>query len=102
MQELKGKIYREADTGLGKSDMIINIDSGEYLIETKVYSGVSRFEEGKQQLAYYAESLQLEKAIYLVYMAKRARKPETVKEGKEKINKIEISTYLIEYDETKW
>ncbi len=102
VQELKGKIYREADTGLGKSDMIINIDNQEYLIETKVYSGVSRFEEGKQQLAYYAESLQLEKAVYLVYKAKRARKTETVKNDEEKINNIEISTYLIEYDETKW
>ncbi len=102
VQELKGKIYREADTGLGKSDMIINIDNQEYLIETKVYSGASRFEEGKQQLAYYAESLQLDKAVYLVYMPKRARKPDTIKEQKETINKIEISTYLIEYDETKW
>ncbi len=102
VQELDGKIYREADTGLGKSDMIVNIDSGEYLIETKVYSGVKRFEKGKQQLAYYAESLQLEKAVYLVYRAKRAKKAETVKENKEQINKIEITTYLIEYDETKW
>ncbi len=102
VQELKGKIYREADTGLGKSDMIINIDNQEYLIETKVYSGVNRFEEGKKQLAYYAESLQLDKAVYLVYMAKRARKPDTIKEEKETINKIEVSTYLIEYDETKW
>ncbi len=102
VQELKGKIYREADTSLGKSDMIINIDNQEYLIETKVYSGVSRFEDGKQQLAYYAESLQLDKAVYLVYMAKRARKPDTIKEQKETVNNIEISTYLIEYDETKW
>ncbi len=102
VQDLKGKIYREADTGLGKSDMIINIDNQEYLIETKVYSGVSRFEEGKQQLVYYAESLQLERAVYLVYRAKRAKKTERVKDDKEKINNIEISTYLIEYDETKW
>ena len=29
MQELEGKIYREADTGLGKSDMIINIANNE-------------------------------------------------------------------------
>ncbi len=102
VQELKGKIYREADTGLGKSDMIINIDNQEYVIETKVYSGVSRFEEGKQQLAYYAENLQLDKAVYLVYMAKRARKPDTIKEQTEQINNTKILTYLIEYDETKW
>ncbi len=102
VQELNGNIYREADTGLGKSDMIINIDNQEYLIETKVYSGVNRFETGKQQLAYYAESLQLDKAIYLVYMAKRARTPDTIKEQTEKINNIEITTYLIGYDDTKW
>ncbi len=102
IQELKGKIYREANTGLGKSDMIINIDNQEYLIETKVYSGVNRFEEEKQQLTYYAESLQLERAVYLVYMAKRARTPETIKEQTETINGIEISTFLVEYDETKW
>ncbi len=102
VQELKGKIYREANTGLGRSDMIVNINNKEYLIETKVYSGVSRFEEGKEQLAYYAESLQLNKAVYLVYMAKRARIPETIKEQIEKINNIEISTYLVEYDQTKW
>ncbi len=102
VQELSGKIYREADTGLGKSDMIINIDNQEYLIETKVYSGVKRFETGKQQLAYYAERLQLEKAVYLVYMAKRARKTENIKDNREKINNIEILTYLVEYDETKW
>ncbi len=102
VQELKGKIYREANTGLGKSDMIINIDNQEYLIETKVYLGVNRFEEGKQQLAYYAESLQLERAVYLVYMAKRARTPETIKEQKETINNVDISTFLVEYDETKW
>ena len=102
VHELSGKIYREADTGLGKSDMIINIDNQEYLIETKIYSGVKRFETGKNQLAYYADSLKLKNAVYLVYMAKRARKPETIREQTEIINNIKISTYLIEYDETKW
>ncbi len=100
--ELSGKIYREADTGLGKSDMIINIDNHEYLIETKVYSGVKRFETGKEQLAYYAKSLNLDKAIYLVYIVNRARRGETVKEQTEVINDIEITTFLIEYDDTKW
>jgi esterase/lipase len=102
IQELSGKIYREADTGLGKSDMIINIDNQEYLIETKIYSGVKRFETGKKQLAYYAESLQLQKAVYLVFLAKRARTTESIKEQTETINNIEISTFLIDYDETKW
>lgn len=102
IHELSGKIYREADTGLGKSDMIINIDNQEYLIETKVYSGVKRFESGKEQLAYYAQSLDMKKAVYLVFLANRARISETVKEQTEMINNIEISTFLIKYDMTKW
>ena len=100
--ELGGKIYREADTGLGKSDMVINVDNNEFLIETKVYSGINRYDAGKRQLAYYANSLSLKKAIYLVFLAKRARIPETLKETIETINNVEISTFLIEYDETKW
>jgi hypothetical protein len=102
VQELSGRIYREADTGLGKSDMIINIDNQEYLIETKIYSGVKRFETGKTQLAYYADSLQVKKAIYLVYLAKRARIPETIKEQTEQIDTTEVTTYLVGYDDTKW
>ena len=102
LTELNGKIYREADTGLGKSDMIINIDNQEYLIETKVYGGITRFENGKKQLAYYAESLQLEKAVYLVYVEKNDRYPDTLKEQSEQVNNIEITTFLVEYDETKW
>ncbi len=100
--ELSGKIYREADTGLGKSDMIINIDNQEYLIETKIYSGGKRFETGKEQLVYYAKSLKLSKAVYLVYLPNRARITEEVKEQVETINDIEISTFLVEYDEEKW
>ncbi len=102
VNELEGKIYREADTGLGKSDMIINIRGHEFLIETKIYSSPSQFNKGKKQIAYYCESLGQTKGIYLVYCPNDIKYPETVKEDKEKINKIEISTYLIEYDETKW
>ncbi len=102
VQELGGKIYREADTGLGKSDLIVNIDGQEYLVETKVYSGVSRFEQGKRQLAYYARSLGLAKAVYLVFLSSRARIPETVAEQVEDAGGVEVATYLVPYDEAKW
>jgi hypothetical protein len=52
-----GKIYREANTGLGKSDIIININNLEYLIETKIYYAFKQFTDGKSQLAYYCKSL---------------------------------------------
>ena len=102
MQELKGKIYREADTGLGKSDMIINIANNEFLIETKVYYSQSKFIEGKKQLAYYCNSLGLKKGVYLVFCPNNIKYPKTVKEEIKEIENVEISTYLVEYDETKW
>ena len=97
-----GKIYREADTGLGKSDMIINIENNETLIETKVYYAYKQFETGKKQLAYYCKSLGLTKANYLVFIKASKKYPEQVKEQTEIIDTISISTYLIEYDNEKW
>jgi len=99
---LQGKIYREADTGLGKSDMIINIASDEFLIETKVYHSPSMFLTGKKQLAYYCKSLGLKRGIYLVFCPAGIYYPETVKEQKEEIETVELSTYLVWYDEEKW
>ena len=102
MQELKGKIYREADTGLGKSDMIINIANMEFLIETKIYYSPSKFNDGLKQLAYYCKSLNLKKGIYLVFCPTGIKYPKTVIEDTKTIDNIIITTYLVEYDETKW
>jgi len=102
LQVTGGKSYREADTGLGKSDLIINVKSNEYLIETKIYYYEAQFLEGKKQLAYYCKSLGLKQGIYLVFCPKEVNYAETVKEQIETINNVQISSYLIEFDETKW
>ncbi len=102
LQVIDGKSYREADTGLGKNDLIINVKSEEYLIETKIYYYESLFLKGKKQLAYYCKSLGLNKGIYLVFCPNNQNYPETIKEQNEQIETVEIITYLIEYDETKW
>ena len=102
MQELKGKIYREADTGLGKSDMIINIANNEFLIEAKIYYSPAKFDDGRKQLAYYCNSLGINRGVYLVFCPNNIKYPERVKEQSETIDSVEIVTYLISYDETKW
>ncbi len=102
MSELEGEIYREADTGLGKSDMIINIANNEFLIETKVYYSPRKFQEGKKQLAYYCKTLGLDKGIYIVFSPENIKYPKKVKEQTENINEVEVTSYLIKYDETKW
>ncbi len=102
VNELGGKIYREAQTGLGKSDMIIHIRNNELLIETKVYTSPQRFVDGKKQLAYYCKSLNQVKGIYLVYCPNDIKYPANVIEQTETIDGVEINTYLIEYDEKTW
>ncbi|MEA3445747.1 MAG: AAA-like domain-containing protein [Bacteroidota bacterium] len=102
LQVVDGKSYREADTGLGKSDLIINVNSEEYLIESKIYYYETQFLKGKNQLAYYCKSLGLGKGLYLVFCPNDVDYPETIIEQTETIEKVEISTYLILYDESKW
>ncbi len=100
--QTEGKIYREANTGLGKSDMIVNVKNKEYLIETKIYYANKQFTDGKKQLSYYCKSLGLNKGIYLVYCPNGIRYQETVKDNVETIDDVEITTFLIQYDEETW
>ena len=109
LQVVDGKSYREADTGLGKSDLIINVNSEEYIIETKIYYYESQFLNGKKQLAYYCQSLGLSKGIYLVfcpndvnYSKSIIEQTETIEIPKEPGQTVEITTFLIDFDDTKW
>lgn len=102
LQVVDGKSYREADTGLGKSDLIINVKSIEYLIESKIYYYENQFLKGKNQLAYYCKSLGLQKGIYLVFCPNDIKYPASIKEQTELIESVEITSFLIEFDENKW
>ncbi|HLP48690.1 MAG TPA: hypothetical protein VK469_22300, partial [Candidatus Kapabacteria bacterium] len=100
LQEVKGNSYLEPHLGLGKCDLLLNIGGKEYVIEFKVYQSPSKFENGKEQLAYYAGTLGLKEAVYLVFV------PNTVKlagirEQKETIKGIVIDTFIVLYDEKK-
>jgi hypothetical protein len=101
LQELEGKSYREANTALGRTDLLINVNNEEFLIETKVFTGVSLFKNGKKQLAYYCQHLGLTKGVYLVFMMEHLLElhKETVFEVTENIEGVEIYTYLVGYEE---
>jgi len=96
--EVQGKTYREADVGLGKSDLIINLLGKEYLFETKKYYGFNQFENGKKQLAYYCQKLNINEGIYLVFLSKQNEYPEEVIEEINIIDNITIRCYLVYYD----
>jgi hypothetical protein len=101
VSEAGGKTYREADVGLGKSDLIINLGGSEILFEAKKYYSPAKFLAGKTQLAYYASRLGLSHAVYLVFAPIRLKYPEPIKEGTDWIEQVEINTFLVPYDEQK-
>jgi hypothetical protein len=98
ISEAKGKIYREADAGLGKSDLIVNMLGKEYLFETKKYYSFSQFNDGKQQLAYYSKKLGLNEAVYLLFLSNKIEYPNEVKESVFTISDVLIHCYLVYYD----
>ncbi len=100
LNAIKGKSYREAQISLGNTDLIINVKGFEYFIETKKFYDYTNFTEGKDQIAYYCKSAGIEQGIYIVYIDNTIKNIR-IKEGTEKINSVEVKTYLIRYDEKK-
>jgi hypothetical protein len=94
---VEGKSYLEAHTGLGRTDLLINVDNQEFVIEAKVFSNITQFKKGKKQLAWYAKNLNLSTAIYLVFVESEVKHPH-VKEVTEMVDGVEIKTHLIAYN----
>ena len=100
LQEVGGKSYLEPHTGLGRSDLLINLKDHEYVVEFKIYRNPAQFERGKQQLAYYAESLSIPEGIYLVFVPNTVNL-EDIKEETVIIKQTLIRSFIIYYDEEK-
>ncbi len=96
-----GKIYREADAGLGKSDLIINCLDKEYLFETKKYYSQTQFLNGLNQIAYYCQKLGVKEGIYLCFLSNHIEYSKKVKEDTFMTNDILIRCYLVYYDREK-
>ena len=92
-----GKTYIEAQTGIGRTDLLINVGHQEFVVEAKVYSDIVKFRKGKIQLAQYVQSLSLESGIYLVFVESEISN-EHIKEAQEMVEGILIKTYLVPYN----
>lgn len=101
LQECGGRSYLEAHTGLGRMDLFLFIKNKIYILEFKIYGGPSKFEKGKRQLAYYCKKEALNKGTYIVFIPNNIRLPKIIVENVEKVDGIEVTTYLIMYDEDK-
>ncbi|HLP57982.1 MAG TPA: ATP-binding protein [Candidatus Deferrimicrobium sp.] len=100
VQMFEGKSYLEPHSGLGRCDLIINIKGREYVIEFKIYRDIFKFKKGKEQLAYYANTLGLKEAIYLIFVPNTVDL-EGIREDKETEAGVLIRTYIVQYDEEK-
>jgi hypothetical protein len=94
-----GTSYIEAHTNLGRTDMVINIQNQEALIESKVYQNITQFNRGKTQVAYYANRMGLTTATYLVF----ANSTVTHKDVIESVDffeekKVTVTTYIVRFD----
>ncbi len=94
---VEGKSYIEAQTALGRTDLLINVNNQEFVVEVKIFSNITQFRKGKKQLAYYAKSLSLDSAIYLVFMESDIQ-TDKVTEQPEMIDDVLIKTYLVPYN----
>jgi hypothetical protein len=92
-----GKTYIEAHTGIGRTDLLINVGKEEFVVEAKVYSDIVKFRRGKKQLAQYAKSLSLPAAIYLVFVESEITNPNVI-ESNEMEDGILIKTHLVPYN----
>jgi hypothetical protein len=92
-----GKTYIEAHTGIGRTDLLINVGNEEFVVEAKVYSDIVKFRRGKKQLAQYAKSLSLPSAIYLVFVESEITNPNVI-ESNEMEDGILIKTHLVPYN----
>jgi hypothetical protein len=100
LQVVEGKSYLEPYSGLGRSDLIINIACKETVIEFKIYRDQARFEKGKQQVAHYAKSISVDECVYLVFVSNVYREL-GMKDEVLTIDGITVRCYVLFYDQTK-
>lgn len=98
LNTIGGKSYLEAHTGLGRTDLIVNYNGNEYIVEVKIFRDSFQYKTGKKQLAYYCNSLNVKEGVYLVFVPQEV---ERVEEGTEEIEGVAICTYIVKYDEEK-
>lgn len=92
-----GKTYIEAQTGVGRTDLLINVNHQEFVVEAKIYSDIVKFNRGKKQLAQYIKSLSLASGIYLVFVESEISN-DKVTEVPEMVDGVLIKTYLVPYN----
>jgi hypothetical protein len=92
VRQIQGFMYLEVRSGRGRMDLIILHQQSKYIVETKIWEGLKRYEAGKQQLAKYLKLEGMSEGYYVVF--DHRAKPEARQE-QERIAGLSIVSYTI-------
>lgn len=92
VQIVGGAMYLEVQTGRGRMDILILHNNRKYIVETKLWGGENRYQNGKAQLAAYVKS---EKAVEGYYVVFNHRKTAETLVETETLEGFKIRSYVI-------
>ena len=87
-----GFMHIEVPTGRGRMDLIITHNQRKYIVETKIWRGIGRYQTGKKQLAAYLKSEGVVEGYYIVFDHRQRREPQVETETLEGLT---IRSYII-------
>ena len=87
-----GFMHIEVPTGRGRMDIIITHNQQKYIVETKIWRGVGRYQAGKKQLAAYLKSEGVVEGYYIVFDHRQRPEPQVETEVLEGLT---IRSYVI-------
>ena len=87
-----GAMYLEVPTGRGRMDLLIIHNARKYIVETKIWEGVRRYEAGKKQLTAY---LKLEAAMAGYYVVFDHRQAPYSRVETETVEGVTLRSYVI-------
>jgi len=92
IERLGGQTFTEVPSGRGRTDILILFGGQKYIIEIKIFTDQSYFQNGKRQLAEYLKTEGLEVGYYVVFSKKHAGNDvlaeEEIIEGKRIVTRI--------------
>ena len=92
VQLVGGVMYLEVPTGRGRMDLVIFYNTHKYIVETKIWEGDRRYQEGKRQLAAYLKLEGATEGCYVVFDYRRTPEPRVETET---IDDVTVRSYVI-------
>ena len=87
-----GAMFLEVPTGRGWMDLLVNFNQQKYIVETKIWEGLHRYQAGKQQLAAYLKLEGTVEGYYVVFDHRREPEPRIETET---VDNVTIRSYVI-------